>query len=188
MFFFFKGNIHPLHSNAFLSLPVWMYVCFFMSLFWWNRLPQYEQGYGRVSLCMRRCVDRVLDRLNAFPHCLHSNTFSTLWTALNEEQNQIIHINTTHCNWEDLLWQLPVLTEADLVAKGLIAQLAGKGSLAVMGAAGVYLEAVSGGKVLLALYTWKDITDQWGHQTLSHQHFVVVMVVVVMQMLLLMST
>ena len=24
--------------------PVWMYVCFFMSDFWWNRLPQCEQG------------------------------------------------------------------------------------------------------------------------------------------------
>lgn len=65
----------------------------------------------------------------------------------------MIYINTTHHNLKDLLRQLPVLTEADLVAKGLIAQLAGKGSLAVMGAAGVHLEAVSGGKVLLALYT-----------------------------------
>ena len=26
--------------------PVWMYVCFFMSDFWWNRFPQYWQGYG----------------------------------------------------------------------------------------------------------------------------------------------
>lgn len=39
-------------------------------------------GYGRVSLCIRRCVESVLDRLNAFPHCLHSKTFSTLCTAL----------------------------------------------------------------------------------------------------------
>ncbi len=65
------------------NLPVWMYVCFFMSLFWWNRLPQNWHGYGRVSLCINKCVDNVLERLNAFPHCLHSNTFSTLWTALN---------------------------------------------------------------------------------------------------------
>uniref|UniRef100_A0A182INX7 Uncharacterized protein n=1 Tax=Anopheles atroparvus TaxID=41427 RepID=A0A182INX7_ANOAO len=29
-----------------------------MSLFWWNRFPQNPQGYGRVSLCISRCVDR----------------------------------------------------------------------------------------------------------------------------------
>lgn len=63
-------------------LPVWMYVCFFMSLFWWKRFPQYEHGYGLVSLCISKWVDSVLDRLNALPHCLHSNTFSTLWIAL----------------------------------------------------------------------------------------------------------
>jgi hypothetical protein len=48
-----------------------MYVCFFMSDFWWNRLPQYWQGYGRVSLWMSKCVDKVLDLLNVLPHCLH---------------------------------------------------------------------------------------------------------------------
>lgn len=53
------------------NLPVWMYVCFFMSDFWWNRLPQYWHGYGRVSLWISRCVDSVLDLLNVFPHCLH---------------------------------------------------------------------------------------------------------------------
>lgn len=53
------------------NLPVWMYVCFFMSDFWWNRLPQYWHGYGRVSLWISRCVDNVLDRLNVLPHCLH---------------------------------------------------------------------------------------------------------------------
>lgn len=42
------------------------------------RLPQKLQGYGRVSEWMSKCVDNVLERLNAFPHCLHSNTFSTL--------------------------------------------------------------------------------------------------------------
>lgn len=42
------------------------------------RLPQKLQGYGRVSECMSKCVDNVLERLNAFPHCLHSKTFSTL--------------------------------------------------------------------------------------------------------------
>lgn len=53
-----------------------------MSLFWWKRLPQYEHGYGRVSLCINKWVDNVLDRLKALPHCLHSNTFSTECTAL----------------------------------------------------------------------------------------------------------
>lgn len=24
-----------------VNLPVWIYVCFFMSDFWWNRFPQY---------------------------------------------------------------------------------------------------------------------------------------------------
>lgn len=78
---------------------------FFMSLFWWKRfpvgknyllmsdsrgckslcdLPQNWQGYGRVSLWINRCVERVLDLLNALPHCLHSKTFSTLCTALNK--------------------------------------------------------------------------------------------------------
>ena len=56
-----------------------------MSLFWWNRFPQNWHGYGLVSECISRCVDNVLERLNAFPHCLHSNTFSTLWTALERE-------------------------------------------------------------------------------------------------------
>ena len=78
------------------NLPVWMYVCFFMSLFWWNRFPQKPQGYGRVSLCISRCVDNVLERLKAFPHCLHSNTFSTLCTALSLEEN--IQIRLLKCN------------------------------------------------------------------------------------------
>lgn len=42
-----------------------------MSDFWWNRLPQYWQGYGRVSLWISKCVDNVLDRLKDLPHCLH---------------------------------------------------------------------------------------------------------------------
>lgn len=48
-------------------------MCFFMSDFWWNRLPQYWQGYGRVSLWISKCVDNVLDRLKDLPHCLHWN-------------------------------------------------------------------------------------------------------------------
>lgn len=91
-----------------------MYVCFFISDFWWKRFPQNWHGYGRVSIWrekfsefsdrkyfqtshgikifswimshlpewINKCVDSVLERLNAFPHCLHSKTFSTLWTAL----------------------------------------------------------------------------------------------------------
>lgn len=57
--------------NGYCYSPVWMYVCFFMSDFWWNLLPQYWHGYGLVSECMRRWVDNVLDLLKAFPHCLH---------------------------------------------------------------------------------------------------------------------
>jgi hypothetical protein len=63
----------PVQQNSSHS-PVWMYVCFFMSDFWWKRLPQNWQGYGRVSEWMSRCVDRVEDRLNDFPHCLHCNS------------------------------------------------------------------------------------------------------------------
>lgn len=50
-----------------------MYVCFFISDFWWNRFPQNSQGYGLVSEWMRRCVDNVDERLNTFLHCLHYN-------------------------------------------------------------------------------------------------------------------
>ena len=63
-------------------VPVWMYVCFFMSDFWWNLLPQYWQGYGLVSEWMRRCVDRVELLLKVLPHCLQENIRSLLWTAL----------------------------------------------------------------------------------------------------------
>lgn len=59
-----------------------IYVCFFISLFWWNRLPQNWQGYGLVSEWIRRWVLSVLDLLKALPHCLHSNTFSAECTAL----------------------------------------------------------------------------------------------------------
>lgn len=53
-----------------------------MSLFWWNRFPQNWQGYGLVSEWIKRWVLKVLERLNALPHCLHSNTFSAECTAL----------------------------------------------------------------------------------------------------------
>lgn len=46
-----------------------------MSDFWWNRLPQYSQGYGLVSLWINRCVERVDDLLKLFPHCLQENCF-----------------------------------------------------------------------------------------------------------------
>ena len=52
-------------------LPVCMYVCFFMSDFWWNLFPQYWQGYGLVSECINRWVDKVELRLKHFPHCSH---------------------------------------------------------------------------------------------------------------------
>ena len=53
-----------------------------MSLFWWNLFPQNWQGYGLVSEWIKRWVLKVLERLNALPHCLHSNTFSAECTAL----------------------------------------------------------------------------------------------------------
>lgn len=49
-----------------------------MSDFWWKRLPQKEQGYGRVSEWMSRCVDSVDERLNDLPHCLHWKVRSVL--------------------------------------------------------------------------------------------------------------
>jgi len=45
-----------------------MYVCFFMSDFWWKRLPQNWHGYGRVSEWMSRWVDNVDDLLKHLPH------------------------------------------------------------------------------------------------------------------------
>ena len=48
-----------------------MYVCFFMSDFWWNLFPQYWHGKGLVSEWMRRCVESVELRLKALPHCWH---------------------------------------------------------------------------------------------------------------------
>ena len=59
-----------------INPPVWMKVCFFKSDFWWNLLPQYWQGYGRVSECMSRWVERVEERLNTFPHTAQPNVRS----------------------------------------------------------------------------------------------------------------
>jgi hypothetical protein len=53
------------------NLPVWIYVCFFISDFWWKRLPQCIHEYGRVSECINKCVDNVDERLKHFPHVLH---------------------------------------------------------------------------------------------------------------------
>lgn len=47
---------------------------------------------------------------------------------------------------------IPVLAKADLMAKGLVAQLAGVGLLAVVGAARVHLESVRRGEHFLALH------------------------------------
>lgn len=54
---------------------------------------------------------------------------------------------------------IPVLTEADLVAEGLVAQLAGVGLLAVVGAARVHLEAVRRGEHLLALHARVQVAE-----------------------------
>lgn len=53
-----------------------MNVCFFISDFWWNRLPQYWQGYGLVSEWMRRCVDKVDDLLKLLSQILQLKTLS----------------------------------------------------------------------------------------------------------------
>lgn len=52
-----------------------------------------------------------------------------------------------------------MLTEADLVAEGLVAQLAGVGFLAVVGAARVHLEAVRRGEHLLALHARVQVAE-----------------------------
>lgn len=54
---------------------------------------------------------------------------------------------------------LPVLAEADLVAEGLVAQLAGVGLLAMVGAARVHLEAVRRGEHLLALHARVQVAE-----------------------------
>lgn len=54
---------------------------------------------------------------------------------------------------------IPVLAEADLVAEGLVAQLAGVGLLAVMGTARVHLEAVRRGEHLLALHARVQVAE-----------------------------
>jgi hypothetical protein len=36
-------------------------------------LPQNWHGYGRESVCISRCVDKVDDLLNDLPHWLHEN-------------------------------------------------------------------------------------------------------------------
>ena len=66
-----------------------------MSDFWWNLLPQYWHGYGRVSEWMRRCVDSVELRLKVFPHCLHENVRSLLWTDLEGEQLKKIKLQVS---------------------------------------------------------------------------------------------
>lgn len=72
---FFIINVFFLWWECNLS-PVWMKVCFFMSDFWWNLLPQYWQGYGRVSEWMSRCVDSVDDRLKLLQQILQSKLLS----------------------------------------------------------------------------------------------------------------
>lgn len=75
----FKESIRLLIIISFVSTfksPVWMNVCFFISDFWWNRLPQYWQGYGLVSEWMRRCVDKVDDLLKLLSQILQLKTLS----------------------------------------------------------------------------------------------------------------
>lgn len=63
-------------ATPLFRLPVWMNVCFFISDFWWNLFPQNWHGYGRVSECIRRWVDRVDDLLKLFPQILQSKLLS----------------------------------------------------------------------------------------------------------------
>lgn len=83
------------------ELPVWMYVCFFMSDFWWNRFPQYWQGYGLVSEWMRRCVESVEERLNVFPHILHSKLFSWL-----KRKNTKRHTKVRNVEFPSWFWAI----------------------------------------------------------------------------------
>lgn len=62
-------------------LPVWIYVCFFISDFWWKRLPQCAHEYGRVSEWINRCVDNVDERLKHLPHVLHWKHRSCVWVV-----------------------------------------------------------------------------------------------------------
>jgi len=54
---------------------------------------------------------------------------------------------------------IPVLAEADLVAEGLVAELAGVGLLAVVRPPGVDLEAVGRGEHLLALHARVQVAE-----------------------------
>ncbi len=80
---------HLLYIN---NLPVWMYVCFFISDFWWKRFPQYEHGYGLVSLCIKRCVDNVDDLLKVFAHILH-------WKQNEKRKLEKIFIKNKLCHY-----------------------------------------------------------------------------------------
>ena len=66
------------------NLPVWIYVCFFISDFWWKLFPQLGQGqvYGLVFEWMSRWVDNVDDLLKDLPHWWHWNCRSWQCTAL----------------------------------------------------------------------------------------------------------
>lgn len=86
-----------------------------MSLFWWNLLPQNWQGYGRVSEWISKWVDRVEDLLKLFPHCLHSNVFSEVWTErcwlrLTSWPKVLLH--NSHANGRFPEWDLRAWTSS----------------------------------------------------------------------------
>lgn len=64
----------------------------------------------------------------------------------------------TKCLWQSAVC-IPVLAEADLMAEGLVAQLAGVGLLPVVGAARVHLESVRRGEHLLALHARVQVAE-----------------------------
>lgn len=55
-----------------------------------------------------------------------------------------------------------MLGQADLVAERLVAQVAGVGPLAVVGPAGVHLQAVGGREEFLAFHAGVDIAQRKG--------------------------
>lgn len=68
----------------------------------------------------------------------------------------------------------PVLAQADFMTESLIAQFAGKWSLAVMRPPSMYFKAVWGGKHLLAFDARVDVSN--GHHSRPHQQMMMVWV------------
>lgn len=64
-----KARLHWLQRNGFS--PVWIIIWFRKFPFWWNPFPQMSQMKAFLSLCVRRWVLSVEERLKLFPHSSH---------------------------------------------------------------------------------------------------------------------